>query len=278
MRSIRNRLKSLRSATVKPAVQAVSQAAVTSNKPLKSIAAGKIKNNTIQYKGMDFPRLSLTNTKSTNASGSCCEVGTQRTITVGSFARDSPPRMKKDWSDLKQHPYFASGCWVIDYGTVNISTIGTPASYITSTVASNLSFNTSEEYTSVLSSLNNYVFNLDIPDAIKVDLNAKLEEFVSNYQQMAYQLNSSHSGFIVTTILKGTGRLNVKTKHSWIHGSFTVTETCCPPQVTDPNALLSGLRAWVDDTASGFKKPRDIGSIRQVELATIREIAIQEMP
>ena len=85
-----------------------------------------------------------------------------------------------------------SPCWVISsYTRVVMSAAGNYAAK-DDAQPPNFSYLTSTSYSNELSSLKNYVGNLNIPPKVKADINVKLEEFVKNYASYASSIQTSH--------------------------------------------------------------------------------------
>ncbi len=118
--------------------------------------------------------------------------------------------------------------------------------------------NTSEDYKKVDRDIKNYVIGLDVPKAVKANLNAKIDEYNANFKNMGDSLISSHGGFLLTTTVNGTGVFNFKNPFSWINGTFAMTETCVPPQLTDSKLLLESYKAWVNNTVASIEESIDL--------------------
>jgi len=83
---------------------------------------------------------------------------------------------------------------------------------------------------------------MDIPDVIKADLSAKLENLVKNYSSYVPEISSSDGTPVHSVALSGAGMLNGR---------------------TDTAALDKMLRKWVNNvrTASGSIKMKSQGGL-----------------
>ncbi|WP_350655710.1 hypothetical protein [Psychrobacter sp. S1-30-MNA-CIBAN-0213] len=232
-----------------------------------NVTMQNINRNLTQYENLDLPKLALPKEAlPKNASQApniyndqtLCKVGTQRTIDFGPFAHDSKRRAKHSWSDVRQQEYFSSNGWIPDSGKLTITSRSPLSSFSISKVAKDMVINRKQDYIVAQKKANDYVVGLDLPEIVKTNLNAKIDEFSANYQTVSDQLMSSHNGFLVTTTVSGTGFFNLKDPYSWVHGSFAITETCIPPEVYNPDLLEKAYIAWVNSTVASIKQSIDL--------------------
>lgn len=232
-----------------------------------NVTVQNINLNIKQYENLDLPKLDSNITKTSNQAPNIykdqtlCKVGTQRTIDFGPFAHDSKRKAKHSWSDIRQQRYFSSNGWIPDSGKLTITSRSPLSSFNISKISKDLVFNSKQDYIMAQRKANEYVVGLDIPEAVKANLNAKIDEFSANYQTVGDQLMSSHNGFLVTTTVSGTGLFNLKDPYSWVHGSFAITETCVPPEVSNPALLEKAYVAWVNSTVASIKESIDLSKV-----------------
>lgn len=113
---------------------------------------------------------------------------------------------------------------------------------------------TSSQFQNVYNSVKNYVLSLNVADELKVDLTAKLEDYVKNYSSYAMEISASHGTVIHKAVLSGAGMFNGRTAYN---GWVNTTEICAPPEVSDLVGLDLRLKAWVDSVVRAYR-----GSVR----------------
>jgi hypothetical protein len=226
-----------------------------------------IQNNILTVKGMKFPKL-LPKPGEKTSGVSCCTVGDTRSTTPIPRFRKETQAAKKGKVTYQEILTYSPPltCWVIStYSLTTFSERG--ASYHLTAVPAGYSFVTAGQYQQTYQDLKNYVLNMNILDKYKIEIIANLQQFTNNYASYAQSLSVSHGSLLLDLRLEGQGPTNGR---SWYEGEVRDTETCCPPEITDPLALKTALTTWVNDTVNalpnkgkgqtGPRNPRDIKS------------------
>lgn len=117
----------------------------------------------------------------------------------------------------------------------------------TSQMPPNYSFSNSVNYSTATANLHNYVFSLDIPDVIKTNLNAYINNSFSNMQSYAQSLSASSGTIKHHGQVWGAGKYNFNVGHSWYHGYLGGTLICAPAYLHDQAQMEAAMRGWVDN-------------------------------
>ncbi|MEK6283020.1 MAG: hypothetical protein AABN95_21895 [Acidobacteriota bacterium] len=218
-----------------------------------------IRNNTLIVKGMKFPKLpSQSNLRTSGPS--CCNVGDTRTQDVfNPFRKEEQAAKKGKVTHESTTPYSPPlTCWVISSHKLTVLS-ARGASYHLTAAPAGYSFVTSNQYQQTYEDVKNLVLNMNILDKYKIDIVANLKQFTNNYASYSQSLSVSHGSLLLYVKLEGQGIFNGR---SWFEGTVTDTETCCPPQITDPVALRTALTTWVENTVNALpNKGRGPGRI-----------------
>jgi hypothetical protein len=172
-------------------------------------------------------------------------------LVVGMSGRLSPeyavyPQGKVTYEGIT--PYGVPPCWAIS--TYNMTVIqALHASYTLTSVPAGYSFVTSSQYQQTYQDVKNFVLNLNILDKYKININANLQQFTNNYAAYAQTLAVSHGSILLYAKLESAGKFNGRSE---FHGIVHDTETCCPPETTDPIALKTALTTWVTNTVNAL--------------------------
>ena len=212
--------------------------------------------NIVKVEGKSFPKaLALTTGPATNAisspQSSCCTPGETRKRDVLFFKQYTGKNENKN----KQYgPYNmvegTNKCWVISaYQRVEMSAAGKFGVNVSHQPAG-FHLNQSSTYTNEYQNIRSYLLTLKLPKNVEATIDAKLNEFVKNYTTFSQTIDTSHAIVQQSVTLWGAGIGNGR---SWYEGYVNITETCCPPEVRDAQALRVTLKAWVDDTAKKYK-------------------------
>lgn len=216
-----------------------------------------IRDNTLTVKGMNFPKL-LPNPLAKTMS--CCNVGDTRTQDVfNPFRKEAQAAKKGKVTHESTTPYSPPlTCWVISSHKLNVLS-ARGASYHLTAAPAGYSFVTSNQYQQTYEDVKNLVLNMNILDKYKVDIIANLKQFTNNYASYAQSLSVSHGSLLLYVKLEGQGIFNGR---SWFQGTVTSTETCCPPEITNPVELRTALTTWVQNTVNALpNKGRGPGRI-----------------
>ena len=214
-------------------------------------ATKKIINQSVITTGnKDFPKVAALST-SGGPTLSCCTPGQTRSRDVLPFSQYTGKNENKN----KQYgPYThvegSDSCWVIsDYKRVDKTAAGKYQIAVSHQPA-NFHLILASSYTNEYQNIRNYLLTFNLPKNVQGQIEAKLSEFVKNYSAYSMQIDTSHAIVQQTVILWGAGMFNGR---SWYEGYVNITESCCPPEVRDVNALDTVLRTWVNDVVKKYR-------------------------
>ena len=220
-----------------------------------AILAQAIAAATLTKNGKAFPKLTNT-TRATG--GASCELydtqgfndGAAIDLEGGYHAKTSDTWPSGGPQEAIYSPPNAD--WVIQSYSRTVPTAGGTYVAADSATPPAFSMNTSSTYSSVVNTLHSYVLGLDIPDFIKVSLNAQISTFVSNIAAYSFGLSGSHGMIRHTGQVWGTGRTNIHVGHSWYHAHVGGTLTCAPAYLHDQAALTGRLKSWVNGVVANL--------------------------
>ncbi|HKK74744.1 MAG TPA: hypothetical protein VJ953_06720 [Saprospiraceae bacterium] len=124
-----------------------------------------------------------------------------------------------------------------------IHSINGPGSSSVTTTQPNSSLVSLEEARRTFENERNYVLNLNIPDVIKAELKAKIDERQATFERRYFELASSHSAVVHTAMVRGQGKFSFKGRSSY-EGSITLTLVQSAPEFEEIAAFRQ--KAQVD--------------------------------
>lgn len=229
------------------------QVAVDSGRDTKKVVAEAIAATIVTRKGKAFPLVAKgSGSDAIAAGGASCELYDTQTFTHGAaIDLESPYHVKKTNTYPSAPPQEAiysapNADWVVQSYYRVITSTGPPYVAADSAFPAGYSFLTNSNYSSVSSTMHSFVGSLNVNGQVKVDLNAKLDTFISNVSAYSYSLSGSHATVRHTATVWGTGVLNWDVGHSWYHGYINGTLVCAPAYLHDQNALTVRLKTWVN--------------------------------
>jgi len=219
----------------------------------KKLVADAIASSIVKLKGQEFPIVAKgTGSDAAGKGGASCELGETQTFTKNAaIDLESPNHTAKSNTYPSSPPERMivsppNADWVIQSYQRHITTAGPPYEAGDSAFPAGYSFLTAGNYSSVKSTMHSFVGSLNVPDYVKVDLNAKLDTFISNISSYSYSLSGSHGTVEHTALVRGVGVINLTTGHSWYHGYIDGTLACAPAYLHDQDALTTRLKTWVN--------------------------------
>jgi hypothetical protein len=223
-----------------------------------------IASSIVTRKGVAFPIVAKGGGSNPTATGwASCEPGDTQTFTHGA-AIDLEGGMHVPKNNTYPTPppqieiYSPPNAdWIVQSYNRVITSVGPPYDAGDSAFPAGYSFLTSANYSSVKSTMHSFVGSLNVPGYIKVDLNAKLDTFLSNTSSYSYSLSASHGTVKHTATVWGTGVINPTTAHAWYHGYIDGTLVCAPAYLHDQNALTTRLKTWVNSVVRKLDVPVD---------------------
>ena len=177
---------------------------------------------TITIKGKAFPkRLEAPVAKE---KAFCEPYDTRQQQKMAELTNELPKGTNKNHSETFSSTYSPPlPVWVISsYERIEGNRIST-VSVTVDAVPGGFHLLSSNQFQSEYSSLKNYVLSLNIADKVKVDLTAKLEDYVKNYSAYSMEISASHGTVIHKAVLHGAGAFNGRTAY---HGWINTTEVC----------------------------------------------------
>jgi hypothetical protein len=217
---------------------------------------------TVVIGGKRYPKAQTGETPAGRAEGgvASCNIGDVQQFTQGAAIdldgahRQAASYMLPPDGPMKRVYSPPNSDWVIQSYHRTVTSSGAPVAAGDSGVPGNYSYNSSGTYSSVNSSMHNYIATLNASGSIpgmsaslQAYLNAQVSSMTSNMSSYANSISASNSTVEHTAQVFGTGRFNTHTAHAWYHGYIDGTLTCSPAYLRDANALMAALQAWVNN-------------------------------
>jgi hypothetical protein len=209
-----------------------------------------ISDATVIIKGKAFPKAPASANAKMQAF--CQPYDARQQNQVAEVIGELPKNTNKNRTQLFSSTYSpALPAWVISsQSRTEMYRIG-PVSVTVDTVPGGFHLLTSNQFQTEYNSVKNYVLSLNIADKYKVDINAKLEDYVKNYSSYSMEISSSHGAVVHKAVLSGAGMFNGRTAY---RGFIATAEVCAPPEVTDVAGLDQRLRDWVNGVVKSLPK------------------------
>jgi hypothetical protein len=225
--------------------------------PTEQQVAEAIASSIVTRKGVEFPSVAKVGSDTPLTGGASCEPGDTQTFTENAkFTLESPDHAKKtntypsDPTERKKVVSPPNADWVIQSYNRVITSAGAPFEAGDSAFPAGYSYLTAGNYSSVKTTMHNFVGGLNVSGKIKADLNAKLDTLISNTSSYSYSLGASHGTVEHTALVRGTGNTNTRVRHSWYYAHINGTLVCAPAYLRDQNELTARLKTWVNNVVS----------------------------